>query len=176
MPARLLLPLALLLAAAPAVAQVPSRCAGDSAYAALDFWVGSWEVYVGDTLVGRNRISKILDGCAIVEQWRDARGGQGQSLFYIEPSLGQWRQVWVTDRARRPGGVKEKRLVRRFPGGAVRFQGEVGDTGGTVHLDRTTLSPLPGGEVRQLIEVSGDRGRHWRTTFDARYRRVPTTP
>jgi hypothetical protein len=40
-------------------------------------------------------------------------------------------------------------------------------------LDRTSLVPLPGDEVRQLIEVSSDGGATWRPTFDARYRRAP---
>ncbi len=151
-------------------AETTAGCAGDSLYAALDFWVGNWDVYVADTLVGVNRISKVLKGCAVVEEWQDARGGRGQSLFYVEPALRQWRQVWVTEAATRPGGTKEKRLIARLSGNAVRFQGEVRGPDGRVVLDRTTLTPLPGGEVRQLIETSDDGGTSWRQVFDARYR------
>jgi hypothetical protein len=43
---------------------------------------------------------------------------------------------------------------------------------GTTVLDRTTLTPLGGGEVRQHIEVSSDRGATWRSSFDAVYRRI----
>jgi hypothetical protein len=158
--------------AAPGAAQAPTGCS-DTIYAALNFWTGHWRVYVGDTLVGTNRISKVLQGCAVVEEWRDARGGSGQSLFYVEPSLRQWKQVWVTDAAQRPGGVKEKRLIARVPGGGVRFQGELRQADGRIVLDRTSLMPLPDGEVRQLIEVSSDGGMTWHPTFDARYRRAP---
>ena len=158
---------------APASAQASGGCAGDSTYAALDFWVGTWRVYVEETLVGTNRISKVLQGCAIVEEWQDARGTRGQSLFYVEPALRQWKQVWVTEAAQRVGGVKEKHLIAYLPGAGVRFQGELRQPDGRVVLDRTTLSPLPGGEVRQLIEVSSDGGTSWRPTFDARYRRTP---
>jgi len=154
-------------------AQAPGGCAGDSTYAALDFWVGTWRVYVGDTLVGTNRISKVLRGCALVEEWQDARGPRGRSLFYVEPALRQWKQVWVTEAAQRVGGVKEKHLIAYLPGGGVRFQGELQHPDRRVLLDRTTLSPLPGGEVRQLIEISSDGGTTWRPTFDARYRRSP---
>ena len=42
--------------------------------------------------------------------------------------------------------------------------------GGATYLDRTTLTPRPGGEVRQHIEVSTDQGASWRSTFDAVYR------
>ena len=156
----------------PARAQTGAGCAGDSTYARLDFWLGSWLVYVGDTLIGTNRITKVLEGCAVVEEWRDARGARGQSLFYVEPSVRQWKQVWVTDAARRPGGVKEKQLTEVLPGGGVRFQGELRRPDGRALLDRTTLTPLSGGEVRQLIEVSDDGGTSWQPTFHARYRRA----
>ena len=157
----------------PAAAQAPSGCADDSTYAVLDFWVGTWDVYVGDTLVGKNRISKVLRGCAVVEEWQDARVSRGQSLFYVEPALRRWKQVWVTEAAQRVAGVKEKRLIGHMAGGGVRFQGEVHYPDGRVALDRTTLSPLPGREVRQLIEVSHDGGTTWHPTFDARYRSSP---
>lgn len=166
--------IALLLSLAASLpAQASTGCTDDSTYAALDFWVGTWDVYVGDTLVGTNRISKVLQGCAVVEDWQDARGARGQSLFYVDPAVRQWKQVWVTDAARRVGGVKEKRLIAHpFPAG-VRFQGELRYPPGRTVLDRTTLLPLPGGEVRQLIEISTDGGTTWQPTFDARYRRSP---
>ena len=165
----------------PLPAQAAPDCTADSTYTTLDFWIGSWDVYVGDTLVGTNRISAVLRGCAVVEEWEDARGGQGRSLFYVEPGTDRWKQVWVTHSPRRPGGVKEKRQVPPAADGGVRFLGEVSANGGA-RLDRTTLLPLPSGEVRQLIEVSDDGGTTWRAVFDARYRRrrarrrVPAAP
>lgn len=158
---------------APVSAQAPDGCSGDSTYAVLDFWIGTWRVYVADTLVGTNRISKVLQGCAIIEEWQDARGARGQSLFYVEPTLRQWKQVWVTEAAWRVGGVKEKHLIAHRPGAGVRFQGELRQPDGRIVLDRTTLSPLPDGQVRQLIEISSDGGASWRPTFDARYRPAP---
>lgn len=146
-------------------------CRDDPAFAQLDFWVGDWEVFVGDQKVGDDRVEKVQDGCAITEQWRAANGGTGQSLFYVEPESRRWHQVWVTGRALAPGGVKEKRLVERTDGGGLRFQGEVRDAAGNAWLDRTTLTPLPDGRVRQHIEISTDDGMNWRTTFDAVYRR-----
>lgn len=156
----------------PLFAQEAPRpsCAEVEGFQLLDFWVGEWTVHVGDRQVGTNRIEKILDGCAVSEDWRDARGGRGRSLFYFIPALEEWRQVWVTARATVPGAVKEKRLVERLEDGSLRFQGEVPHADGTSHLDRTTLTPLPGGRVRQVIEVSSDGGATWRTTFDAEYR------
>lgn len=151
--------------------QAGAGCQTDSTYAALDFWLGRWDVYVGDTLVGTNRISRVLDGCAVLEEWRDSAGGEGRSLFYVEPGTGRWKQVWVTDDARRVGGTKEKHLVARLPDGGVRFQGELPLPDGRLVLDRTTLTPLRPGEVRQLIETSRDGGTTWHAGFDAVYRK-----
>ena len=169
---------ALLLACLPLLAsrvhaQAGAGCQADTTYSALDFWVGNWRVYVGDTLVGTNRISKILRGCAVTEEWQDTQGSRGQSLFYVEPALHQWKQVWVTEAANRLNGLKEKHLIARLPGGGIRFQGERRTSDGRTLLDRTTLSLLAGGEVRQLIEISLDGGTTWQTGFDARYRRSP---
>jgi hypothetical protein len=53
----------------------------------------------------------------------------------------------------------------------VRFQGEIPKPDGTSYLDRTTLSPLSGNRVRQVIEISRDGGKTWQVTFDAEYPR-----
>jgi hypothetical protein len=39
-------------------------------------------------------------------------------------------------------------------GGGVRFQGEIPHPDGTLHFDRTIPTPLPGGRVHQVIEIS----------------------
>jgi len=147
--------------------QVPA-CTSRPVFGWLDFWVGEWRVLVGGQQVGTNRISKTLDGCAISEEWTDTRGGTGRSLFYVSPDTQLWRQVWVTNTALAPGGVKEKHLVARYPDGGLRFQGEV-MVEGQVVLDRTTFTPLPDGRVRQLIERSDDGGSTWTAGFDAMY-------
>jgi hypothetical protein len=150
--------------------QAPS-CESQPEFAQLDFWVGNWDVFVGDQRVGEDHIQKIMDGCAITEDWKDARGGQGHSLFYIEPASMVWKQVWVTQRALAPGGLKEKQLIARLPNGALRFQGQVAIAGGQSYLDRTLLEAAGPAEVHQLIEISRDGGQTWQTTFDAMYRR-----
>lgn len=173
-----LLPAALLLAAvlapSPVAAQAAPPCADVPGFAELDFWLGEWVVRAGEQVVGRNRIEKVLRGCAVEEHWTGAGGQRGQSLFYFVPALGEWRQVWVTETATGTGGVKEKRLSERLGDGGVRFQGEIPVAGGGSYLDRTTLTPLEGDRVRQLIEVSTDGGATWRTTFDAVYARSGT--
>lgn len=165
------LALALAFAAAPTAAQ-QGACSGHPDFHLLDFWIGEWRVESGGTIAGHNRIERILDGCAVQENWVGASGGEGRSLFYYVPVEETWKQVWVTSNPFRPGGVKEKTLVERLANGGVRFQGTVSLPDGRVYLDRTTLSPESDGTVRQLLEVSTDEGISWRAVFDGRYVRT----
>jgi hypothetical protein len=171
---------ALLLVPAPALAvDAPllaplgsvSPCDEDPGFAKLDFWVGEWDAFEDDRLAGTNRIVKVLAGCAIEEHWTGAGGSRGQSLFYYLPASKQWKQVWVTENVLRPGGIKEKSLIAELENGGIRFLGVIALPSGGSYLDRTTLTPLPDGSVRQHIEVSEDEGTTWRSTFDAVYRR-----
>lgn len=163
------------LAWAPALAQdVPPACEDVEAMHVLDFWVGEWEVRTEAGPAGRNRIEKVLAGCALLEHWQGAGGSEGKSLFYFDHAAAEWKQVWVTDRSAGPGGVKEKRLVEVLDGGALRFQGTVRLPDGREYLDRTTLTPLEGGRVRQVIAISTDGGATWQTRFDAVY--TPAAP
>ncbi len=144
-------------------------CQIDPAYHKLDFWVGTWDVYDNHdaTLNGIDIVEKIVGGCAIVENWKEADGsGEGKSLFYYQQARKQWKQVWVTD----AGPIKEKQLIEETKDGGVRFQGEILHPDGKSLLDRTTLTPLPRGRVHQVIEISRDAGKTWETVFDADYR------
>lgn len=149
---------------------IPRPCQGDPAYHKLDFWIGAWDVYDNhdSTLNGTDIVEKIVGDCAIVENWKEADGsGEGRSLFYYQPARKLWKQVWVTD----AGLIKEKTLIAEIKNGGVRFQGEIPHLDGKSHLDRTTLTPLAGGRVHEVIELSRDNGKTWETVFDAEYRR-----
>ena len=137
------------------------------AHRLLDFWVGSWRVVAGEDQrqVGKNSINRILNGCAIIENWQSASGGEGKSLFYYHDFEKTWKQVWITDGQ----GFKEKHLIAVADNGAVRFQGEIKLPNGDIVLDRTTLTPLAENRVRQVIEQSADGGETWQVGFDALY-------
>lgn len=159
-------------AAAPAPPRAPS-CDSDPGFHTLDFWVGTWRVTVNGKYDGTDVVTKILDGCAVTEDWRDAGGGKGKSLFYYDPFEKTWSQVWVTDEATVRGGLKMKRLVAIYPDKGTRFQGLLpGPPGSKTVLDRTTLTPLGRDVVHQVIEISLDGGSTWRTAYDARYTRA----
>lgn len=142
-------------------------CQNHAAFKKLDFWVGDWAVVSNDPkreASGTNKIEKTLDGCAIIENWRDVTGHEGKSFFALNIVTGKWKQLWVQDDT----GYKEKDLIEELPDGGVRFQGKLAAPGGRVIYDRTTLTPMKDGSVRQHIEQSLN-GKVWQTTFDALY-------
>jgi hypothetical protein len=178
MPTKYYFSLSLLLVALCTAAQTPPTpgphfCEKDPAYHKLDFWVGNWDVYDSHdgSLGGTDLVEKILDGCAIVENWHELSpdGADGKSLFYYQKATSQWKQVWVTA----DGPMKEKKLIEEYKDkdGGVRFQGEIPHLNGGSHLDRTTLTPVSADKVHQVIEISRDGGKTWEVTFDAEYRR-----
>jgi hypothetical protein len=162
----------ILLAAAPSPTAATAACAGRAAQR-LDFWIGQWEVRnPGGGIEGHNRIEKILGGCAILEHWTEADGSEGKSLFYFDALGGRWKQVWVTD----GGQFKEKAEVAVEVSAhpeAIRFQGEIPLRDGRRLQDRTTLTALPDGRVRQVIEQSADGGATWRA-WEGLYTRAMT--
>ncbi len=149
----------------------PSPCETDAAFRALDFWVGKWDVYDTGTgeRAGASVLKRILKGCAVSVDWHDSEGeGEIEELFFYEKARRTWRQVWISD----TGPVKERHSIDGLPDGSVRFLGEVFRLDGTSYLDRSTVTPLAGGDVHQRIEISPDGGKTWQPAFDGEYRRA----
>lgn len=152
---------------AQAPATPPPACEGE-AHAALDFWVGDWEVYPNgrDNLVAHSKIEKLYGGCAIRENWMPLRGSAGGSLSGYDPATQRWHQTWIGSApgvVRFEGGPAEGVMVLTgwWPG-----SGPNGEDG----LTRMTYSRIEGGAVRQLGEFSADHGLTWRPSFDFVYR------
>lgn len=145
---------------------VPPACTGE-VYRAFDFWLGEWRVTVDGVLAGHNRIEPILGGCALLETWRGAKGGQGRSINAFDASRGVWHQTWVD------GHGEVLFLEGGWRDGAMRLEGEQRASSGTIVRARITWTPNGDGSVRQLWETSADDGLTWRVEFDGRYDRAP---
>ena len=151
-------------------------CASEPAMHWLDFWLGYWTVSdkTGET-VGTNRIERVAEGCAVMETWHDPDGSETRGLFYFRPASRQWQLVLVTGQALTPGGLRERHLVSRGADGSLLFEGEYAGLHGPI-LNRMTATPISAGRVRELIEVSRDRGATWTPAFDAIYRPAAASP
>ena len=158
---------------APLPAPTSQPCREQALGRALDFWIGDWNVTnVDGSKAGENRIERILGGCAVIEHWHGVDAGDdGVSLFSYDAARHLWEQVWVSEDTSRPGGLKHQKLTGVLYANALRFAGRIVLRNGKTILDRTTLTPLRDGRVRQTIEESKDGGRTWRTAFYAYYNR-----
>ena len=149
-------------------------CEYDQVYRLLDFWVGDWDVYVNENQkIGVSVVRKMVNGCAIQENYEQTDGFVGENLFYYNNISGEWKMVWVTGAAVSLGGVKEKIMTARDDHGGVRFTGELPDnTTGQKILDRSTISPVSKDRVNMVIQQSRDGGDNWVTTFSGYYQRM----
>ena len=89
----------------------------------FDFWLGSWTVRLpdGKTTAGTSEISKASGSCAILEQWKGARGNPGTSLNFYDTATQHWHQVWVG------GDGTVLKLEGEFKNGAMVLEGESDD-------------------------------------------------
>jgi len=147
----------------PASTPAPKPCATPE-HRQFDFWLGEWSVTASDGKVaGHNRITSILGGCALREEWTSARGSNGTSLNMYDAGAGRWRQTWVDD----SGSVLL--ITGEFRGGKMVLEGDSPEAGGKTTRQRITWTPLAGGRVRQLWDSSADGGKTWKVEFDGTY-------
>jgi hypothetical protein len=66
----------------------------------FDFWVGEWDLSwkneKGVTETGTNKVTKILDGCVVQENFSTSDGSfKGTSVSLYNAKLERWQQTWV---------------------------------------------------------------------------------
>ena len=130
----------------------------------FDFWVGSWEVVdTAGKVLGHNRITRALNDCVIREEWTSAGGMKGESFNIYRRATGTWHQTWVD------GAGTLLLLDGALDGASMVLTGATGD--GVEH--RISYTPLDDGTVRQVWEMSRDKGATWSVSFHGIYRRQP---
>lgn len=148
----------------------PQVCQKETAYRALDFWVGDWDIYEDGKPAGRQRVSLQLDGCAVMAEWLGPVGDNGISHFAYDRNRKTWMQFWTTNQVPYRGGVIIRETDAQYSGNGVRFVSTASGHG----KSRITLTPLDGGRARQVLELSEDGGKTWKVIFDAEHRKRKT--
>jgi tetratricopeptide (TPR) repeat protein len=145
-------------------------CSG-AEYRQFDFWLGEWDVFApGGQKIGRNSITSTNDGCVVYENWRDARGGPGNSFNFYESKTRRWHQFWVASSGNAtPLSAAPDGTPMPMSGGLVDGAMVLQSPAGGKPLNRWTWSKVEGGKVRQHAEQSTDDGKTWTTVFDGLY-------
>jgi hypothetical protein len=149
----------------------PGFCAAPE-FHQFDFWIGDWEVFEvgGTTPVARVLVDRVVDGCALREQYSGSDGHKGQSISIYDVSRKVWHQTWVTNRG------ELLTIEGRFKNGEVVMSGTwLRDDVPT--LVRGTWKPV-NGDVSEKAVTSTDGGKTWKTWFDLVFRpaRSGSTP
>ncbi|GLQ96884.1 hypothetical protein [Dyella mobilis] len=155
-------------AATPAMTSNHAYCSAP-AYRQFDFWLGDWDTYrikddkPGDVSVARNRVTSMLDGCALHEAYTRNDGYAGESYTSYDASRKVWHQTWVSNQ----GELNVMEGTQQ--GDRIVLSGEVTDGQG-VQLQRVSWEPWQGG-VRETCEGSRDGGKTWTVLFDILFRK-----
>src|SRR3954470_22267591 len=76
----------------------PPACSTDADYQRLAFWVGDWEVVDSTgTHYANQRVSAVLDACAITAEWTGRVGDKGLNLSAFDGKTHEWRQVYASN-------------------------------------------------------------------------------
>ncbi|NND70932.1 MAG: hypothetical protein HKN43_05080 [Rhodothermales bacterium] len=163
---KLMLSAVLLLAIASSsslFAQSETQCSDPLSHQ-FDFWIGEWNVYGQQGLVGTNSIKPILGGCVLQEMWTGSGGSTGSSFNFYDPSIQQWQQFWVWQNG------TTLHLSGEYIDGKMMLEGTSSGPGGATIMNRITWFNNSDGTVRQLWEQSSD-GQTWATSFDGMYKK-----
>ena len=164
------LPLAVAAQGAPAGApqRAPMPCVDAAERRRFDFWIVEWEVTTkAGGRAGSSVIQSVSGGCALLENWTGARGGEGKSLNTYNPAVGQWQQYWIGQ----DGNPIEFR-ESSWSGPSIVFRARAAASGSTPASElRLTFTPVDSATVRQHGETSTDGGATWTTQYDLYYHR-----
>ncbi len=148
-----------------ASAQTNCACC-DKPHQQFDFWVGKWVVTNAQgNKVGDSHISKIENGCVILEHWKGIKGGTGHSMNYYDKSDSSWNQLWVSS----SGNILK--LKGRFLDGQMVLKSDLIKGKNGTYYNQIAWSPNKDGTVTQLWQVCDKNGKVLRTLFKGIYHR-----
>jgi hypothetical protein len=155
----------------PAKAPAPkaaAKCATPE-HRQFDFWVGDWDAYDAGKpgkVVARNRVDRILDGCALREVYEQTDGLVGQSFSLYDASRKVWHQSWVTNHG------QLLTIEGRFKDGRMTLAGTQRVDGHERKVRAVWYREKDGEKdgVRETAESSADGGKTWKPMFDIVFR------
>lgn len=131
----------------------------------FDYWIGEWDVYPtgAKNLVGHSVVQSISEGCAILENWTDAKGNTGKSINYYNPSTRKWEQDWIGS-----GGGPQRYLNGEYKNGIMHFTYESTAKGKKI-TGNFKFYNMGKDTVRQYQDVINDDGKTVTVSYDLTY-------
>lgn len=162
---------ALLLAGLHAAAQQPQPGCDSPESKQFDFWLGEWDLSYkgpdGKVAHSRNRITRILDGCSVLEEFTGAPGVplNGRSYSTYDRNAQRWKQTWVDNMGSYldfVGGLADDRMIlmRDAQRQGRRFK------------QRMVWQDIRPDALKWLWQRSDDGGDTWITQWEIDYKRL----
>ncbi len=138
----------------------------------LSFWLGEWELTwpgekQGQTDHGTNSIQRVLDGCAIEENFSGgtAMHLRGRSLSIFDTISGKWKQTWVDNE----GGYLD--FTGEFRDGQMIVAREAVRRNGQKVVQRMVFKNITPNELDWSWEASTNGGKTWQVNWPIHYKR-----
>ena len=133
----------------------------------MDFWVGTWDLYSADTITGINTIYKVMDGCAVQENFESKRiSYSGKSWSMYNPQLKIWQQTWIDNQ----GGFIY--LTGKFENGAMTLTTETTKLpNGKEQTYRMVYHNILKDSFDWDWESTTDKGATWKSGWHIHYKR-----
>ncbi len=136
-----------------------------SAFHQFDFWIGDWDVTTPQGMkAGLDRVEKVLEGCALLENWSASDGSKATSLSAFDAGSRSWHQTFADDQGTLlilDGEMREGRLVLLG----------TKQSGKQRTLNRLSWQSTAADKLRQRWEISQDEGKNWSLLFEGLYTR-----
>ena len=134
----------------------------------FDFWIGEWDLTwtnaEGKIDKGTNRITKILDGKVIQENFSDAVGNfKGISISVYNPTKKTWHQAWADNK----GGYYD--LEGQVEGEKRIFKTQVKELNGEKIIQRMVFYNINFNSLTWDWELSRDGGVTWQLQWRINY-------
>jgi hypothetical protein len=133
----------------------------------FNFWIGEWELTWNDTSKGTNSVKRVLDGCAVQENFNDAVNSfTGMSWSIYNPQAAIWQQTWIDNQ----GGYIV--LTGKFEKGEMILATKpVLSSGGKQSLSRMIFYNIRPDSFDWNWESSTDGGKAWKLNWKIHYQR-----
>jgi hypothetical protein len=133
----------------------------------FDFWLGEWDVYTNDELVGHNTVNLLQDGHLLQENWvSEKESFTGTSYSFYNAKISQWQQIWVDKNG------NNLLLKGYFENGQMILSSSTdSNMGEDQSLHRISWTLMPNGDVKQVWESTIDEGKIWSIQFEGVYQK-----
>ncbi|HEY2720642.1 MAG TPA: hypothetical protein VGI82_02895 [Chitinophagaceae bacterium] len=148
-------------------------CLYNDKYKKLDFFVGTWDVYIGNNYenkVAVDTVTKFYGGCSVDEKFRWLSGDyRGESISFFDDATQKFKMCW----AGKSGDIRNFQEVNSEKNKILFLAVTTGDSKKQMVHRRMAITYDPDkNTVHELIENSYDLGETWEVDFDALFKKA----